>query len=566
MTGRLNVYTISIFVALGGALFGFDIASVAGVVGTHQYTTFYGNPLGTTQGSITGAMAAGSIVGALSSSFLGDKFSRKISIQIGAVFWCIGATIQSASNGVAMLIAGRVIAGLCVGLTSALVPIYQTEIAPRKLRGRIVGFQMFAITCGIMIQYFIQYGCSFINSEAAFRIPWAIQTIPAVILFFSLFFLPYSPRWLASKDRWDEVLQVLAFLRTANENTNDPLVIAEYREIEDQIRSEREACSNSYRELFSQKIRKRLFISMAVQMWSQLIGMNVMMYYIVYVLKSAGIANARFASSIQYIINVVMTVPCLLWIDRWGRRPSLLIGALVMSFWHFLIGGLLMRYGEPNPVLNEPETWIVVGHSAVSRTILACSYLFVATFAVSWAPISWLYPPEIAPVRVRAKSVAVAAATNWAANFALGFGVPPLLRSISWRMFFVFGAFCIAAFIHVLLAVPETKQRTIEEMDEIFEHGEPLWKTFRAMGETDRLDKLARDIELCAAAASNLQAPHVFKHLKSSSTSNPEAPQVFNHLKSSSTSDSEAPQVFNHLKSSSTSDSEAPQILNHFKS
>ncbi|KAK9357685.1 general substrate transporter [Lipomyces starkeyi] len=452
MVGRLNVYTISIFVALDGTLFGFDIASISGVVGTDQYQKFYGNPLGTTQGTITGAMAAGSFVGALSSSFLGDKFSRKVSIQIGAVFWCIGASIQSASNGVAMLIAGCAIAGLCIGLTSALVPIYQTEIAPRKLRGRIVGFQMFAITCGIMIQYFIQYGCSFIDSEAAFRIPWTVRTIPAVYFSAACSFCLIRRGGLLVRTGWDEVLRVLAFLRTANENPNDPLVIGEYREIGDQIR-----------------------------------GINVMMYYIVYVLKSAGIANARFASSIQYIINVVMTVQCLLWIDRWGRQPSFLIGAPVMSIWHFLIGGLLMHYGEPNPVVNEPETWIVVGHTAVSRTILVCSYLFVATFAVSWAPI----------IRVRAKSVAAAAATNWATNFVLGFGLAYVL---------LFGALNMAAFIHVLCALPETKQRTLEEMDEIFEHGVPLWKTFRAKGETDRLDKLARDIEFHALAASNPEA------------------------------------------------------------
>ncbi|KAK9250092.1 general substrate transporter [Lipomyces tetrasporus] len=358
-----------------------------------------------------------------------------------------------------------------------------------------------------MIQYFIQYGCSFINSEAAFRIPWVIQTIPAVILFISLFFLPYSPRWLASKDRWDEVLQVLAFPRTANENPNDPLVIAEYRKSKTKSGPSARQIPAPSMSYSRQRYAKRLFLSMAIKMWSQLSGINVMMYYTGYVLKSAGIANVRFASSIQYIINLVMTVPSLLWIDRSGRWPSLLIGAPVMSFWHFLIGGLLMRYGKPNPTVNEPETWIVVGHTAVSRTILACFYLVVATFAVSWAPISWLYPPEIAPVRVRAKSVAVAAATNWATSFALGFGVPPLLRSISWRMFFLFGALNIAAFVHILFA--------LEEMDEMFEHGEPLWKTFRAKGETDRLDKLARDIELYASVASNSEASQILKHLKS---------------------------------------------------
>ncbi|KAK9248732.1 general substrate transporter [Lipomyces tetrasporus] len=509
MVRLLNVYTISTFVALAGLLFGFDISSISGVVGTDQYKNFFGNPLGTRQGGITSAMAGGSVVGALSSSYLGDKFSRKIAIQCGATFWCLGAAIQSASNGVTMLIAGRLVSGLCIGLTSALVPIYQSEIAPRKIRGRIVVFQIFAITWGIMIQYFIQYGCSFIDSEAAFRIPWAIQAIPAIFLIIGLFWLPRSPRWLASVDRWDDALRVLAFLRSAVGDINDPLVLAEYKEIEDQIRTEREEHSNSYRELFSRKIRKRLFLSMAIQMWSQLSGMNVMMYYIVYVLKSAGVANTTLASSIQYVINLVMTIPCLIWTDQWGRRPSLLIGAIFMSIWFFVIGGLLLQYGEPNPVANEPYTWVIHDNPAVSRTILATSYLAVGTFAVAWAPISWIYPPEVAPLRVRAKSVSLATAANWATNFALGFAVPPLLRSMKWGMFFLFALFNIAAFIHVLVAVPETKQRTLEEMDEIFEHGKPLWKSFTGIRDTNKLDRLAREIEL--GLLTNSHSP-VHKH------------------------------------------------------
>ncbi|KAJ8099472.1 general substrate transporter [Lipomyces tetrasporus] len=496
MVRLLNVYTISAFAALGGALFGFDISSMSGVLGTDQYKFYYGNPLGTRQGGITSAMAAGSLVGALSSSILGDWLSRKVAIQLGAILWCIGAILQAASNGVAMLVAGRVVAGLCVGLTSSLVPIYQSEIAPRKIRGRIVSLQQFAITWGIMIQYFVQYGCSFLPSQAAFRLPWAIQAAPAVVLFVGLFWFPKSPRWLASKDRWDEALRVLADLRTATGDINDPLVLAEYKEIEDQIRFEREDEANSYRELFGPKMRGRVFLAMAVQGWSQLVGINVLMYYVVYVLDSAGISNTLLASSVQYIINMVMTIPSILWTDRWGRRPALLLGALSIGFWLFLIGGLLARYGEPNPVPDQSYTWVVIGHPVATRCIQACSYLTVASFAMSWGPVSWMYPPEIMPLRIRAKAVALATATNWAANFALGLAVPPVLRRIGWRMFFIFAAFNMAAFVHVWLAAPETKLRTLEEMDEIFQHGGPLWRTFTGIKKTDRLDRLARDIEL----------------------------------------------------------------------
>ncbi|KAK9243443.1 general substrate transporter [Lipomyces tetrasporus] len=495
MVRILNVYTISIFAALGGVLFGFDIASISGVINTDQYKNFYGNPLGVRQGIITASMATGSLVGALSSGVLGDRLSRKGAIQVGTIFWCIGAALQSASIGVGMLVAGRAIAGICVGLTSTLVPIYQSEIAPRKIRGRIVSFQHFAITWGILIQYFIEYGCSFLDSQAAFRLPWAIQAIPAIILFIGLFFLPFSPRWLASRDRWDEALRVLAFLRTTTTDINDPLVLAEYREIEDQLRSEREGASDSLRELFSKALRKRVFLAMVIQMWGQLTGANMLNYYIVYIFDAAGVPNSNFAASILYIIKVVMTLPAIMWCDKWGRRPILLIGALAMGLWLFLIGGVFWQYGEPNSISDQPFTWIVVGNSNATRSIQACCYLAIATFAVAWGPVSWIYPPEIVPLRIRAKSVSLALATNWTTNFGLGFAVPPLFRSISWRVFFIFGSFNIAAFVNVWFAAPETKQHTLEEMDEVFEHGRPPWKSFLNWKETNRLEMLANDIE-----------------------------------------------------------------------
>ncbi|KAK9369644.1 general substrate transporter [Lipomyces kononenkoae] len=496
MVRLLNVYTISAFTALGGAISGFDISSMSGVISGEQYQNYYGNPLGTRQGVITSALAAGSLVGALFSSYLGDIFSRKVAIQIGASLWCTGAAIQAASTGVPMLIVGRVISGLCVGITTTIVPIYQSEISPRQVRGRIVSLQQFAITWGIMIQYFIEYGCSFLNSTASFRVPWSVQTLPAIVLFIGLFWFPRSPRWLASKDRWDEALLVLAFLRTTNCDVNHPMVLAEYKEIEDQIKLEREEESNSYAELFSRKVRKRVLLSMAIAMWSQLSGMNVLMYYIIYVLKSAGLSNSMLASSIQYVINMLMTIPSILWVDNWGRRPALLIGSIVMSFWLLLIGVLLMAFGMPNPNQDQPYTWIVVNHPSATRSILAFSYLAVATFAASWGPIGWMYPPEVVPLRVRTKSVALATATNWASNFGLGLAVPPLLRSIRWRLFFIFAAFNVMAFLHVLVAAPETKRRTLEELDEIFEHGDPLWKSFWAQSESTKLENLARDIEL----------------------------------------------------------------------
>ncbi|KAK9371937.1 general substrate transporter [Lipomyces chichibuensis] len=493
--GRLvNVYTIALFASLGGLMFGFDISSVSGIIVTEQYINYYHNPLGTRQGGITSAMPGGSVVGALLAGILGDWLSRKVAIQIGAFVWCIGAAVQSASNGVGMLVVGRFISGACVGLTAALIPIYQSEIAPRKFRGRIVSFQQFAITWGILIQYSIQYGCSFLQSEVAFRLPWALQAIPGIILFLGLFWLPYSPRWLASKDRWDEALAVIAFLRTGENDINDPLVLAEYREIEDQIRMEYDCESNSFQELLSKKMRMRVFLSSALHICSQLTGANLLDYYILYIYESIRVDNFKLAAFVQYGIKVFMTVPAILWSDKWGRRPILVIGAFLMAICFFVVAGLYHEYGEVNLVSNQPYAWVIMGRPKATRAIQAFLYLAMGAFNVSWGSVVWMYSAEIVPLRIRAKTVSLGLMFRWAINGAVGFAIPPLFRVISWKIFIIFGLLNVGSSALVFFSAPETKQRTLEEIGEIFEHGRPVWTSF--FQDPNRLDVMARDIQM----------------------------------------------------------------------
>jgi len=493
-----NVYAICGFAAIGGGLFGFDISSMSGVLGTNGYLNYFGHPAGYRQGGITASMPAGSLVGALLSSFIADRFSRKAAIQIACVIWIIGATFQTAANGVALLVVGRVVAGICVGIASSIVPVYQAEIAPKEIRGRVVSLQQWAITWGILIQYFIQYGASFVDGgphdpnqgTAAFRIPWGIQMVPAFILFVGLFWFPRSPRWLASKDRWEEAIQTLAMLHGGGD-VNHPKVLAEYQEIEEALRFEREEAVSSFKALVEPRMFKRVILGMSIQMWSQLCGMNIMMYYIVYIMKGADIGNELLTSSIQYIINVALTLPAILYLDRFGRRPSLLIGSFLMMSLLFISGALQASYGEPNHDSAE-LSWILRGHPDVSKGVVACSYLFVASFATTWGPTSWTYPSEIYPSKIRAKAVSLSTASNWAWNTGLAFAVPPLLKSINWKMYMIFATFNGAALIHMFLTAPETKGKTLEEMDEVFDTGRPAWK---GVPKGSRLDQLQADIE-----------------------------------------------------------------------
>ncbi|KAG9322899.1 hypothetical protein KVV02_003426 [Mortierella alpina] len=195
-----SVYVLGGFATMGGMLFVFDISSMSGVVGTARYQEYFKHPSSSLQGGICAAVNAG------------------------------------------MLIVGRIINGVAVGLASMIVPVYQSEIAPKEIRGRIVSLQQWAITWGILIQYFIQYGCSYIQSDAAFRIPWGIQVVPGLILLCGTLLFPYSPRWLADQNRSEEALEVLVNLR-ANGDKNDPAVVAEFKEIQDAITLTPPGCS-----------------------------------------------------------------------------------------------------------------------------------------------------------------------------------------------------------------------------------------------------------------------------------------------------------------------------------
>ncbi|EMC98459.1 hypothetical protein BAUCODRAFT_574523 [Baudoinia panamericana UAMH 10762] len=490
-----NVYLIAAISIIGGGLFGFDISSMSAIIAGQGYLCYFNQgpkpcsgPSANTQGGITASMAGGSWLASLFSGFLSDALGRKKTIMVGAVIWVVGCIIVCSAQNIPQLIVGRIINGLCVGICSAQVPVYIAELAPPTKRGRLIGAQQWAITWGIMIMFYISYGSSFINGPAAFRVPWALQMIPAIVLFFGMMILPESPRWLASKDRWEECEQVLVLVH-GHGDPHSPWVAREFREIKEWLEIERQSKQISYLTLFTPRYINRTHIGLFTQIWSQLTGMNVMMYYITYVFTMANIQgnNLLVSSSIQYVINVVMTIPALIWIDRIGRRPTLLVGAALMATWLFINAGILGGMGvyQPEGVHNIKEAKVLVT-GAASKVVIACSYLFVASYAPTWGPVSWIYPPELYPNQLRGKAVAFATSGNWAFNFALGYFVPPAFENITWKTYVVFGVFCVAMFIHVYFMFPETAGKPLEEVNEMFETpppgglkyiGTPAWKT-----------------------------------------------------------------------------------------
>ncbi|KAI0006244.1 putative MFS glucose transporter [Xylariaceae sp. FL0662B] len=475
-----NIYVLAAFGTIGGALFGFDISSMSAWIGTPQYLDYFHSPDSTLQGGITSAMSAGSFVGAIAAGFISDYLGRRGSLLVASLIWIVGAIVQLSSQNVGHLIGGRVVSGLAVGITSSQVCVYLAELAPGRIRGRIVGIQQWAIEWGILIMYLISYGCSQgVPGPAAFRIAWGVQGIPALVLMAALIFFPESPRWLASKERWEECLGTLAMLH-AKGDRSDPVVLAEFEEVQEAARIAAEAKHISFWGIFGPKIWKRTLCGCSVQMWQQLLGGNVAMYYIVYVFSMAGLTGNTnlYSSAIQYVIFIVTTGIMLPYIDRVPRRFILLVGAVLCMALHFAIAGLMATYGHPVDSIdgNSILRWELASGPA-SKGVIACSYIFVGVYGFTWAPGGWIYCSEVFPLKYRAKGVGLSAATNWIFNFALAFFVAPAFTNIVWKTYIIFGVFCAAMTFHIFFTYPETAERTLEEIDLVFDSNVPAWRS-----------------------------------------------------------------------------------------
>ncbi|KAF1347231.1 MFS general substrate transporter [Lizonia empirigonia] len=349
-----NVYFLACVATMGGMLFGFDISSMSAIIGTDQYKDFFDNPAGIAQGVIGAALALGSVIGSLVAGML---FS------------------SPAVTGRGMLIGGRVLNGITVGITSSQVPVYLAEVAKHSQRGTIIIIQQLAIEWGIVIMYFIGYGCSFIGGDSSFRTAWSMQFVPCVLFMIGLPFLPESPRWLAMKDRSEEAIHVLANIQAAGDLTH-PYIVAQYEEIVTVLAAER-AALKGWRKFVYNGMWRRTLAGFSVQAWQQLSGANVMTYY-----------------------------------DR--PQDTADLRALSMAFCHFVVGGVLGSYGVNVPEgVNGDANILIRVTGAPAHTVIAFSYLLIVIYALTLAPICWIYAAEVWSLETRATGMGIAAIGNW---------------------------------------------------------------------------------------------------------------------------------------------------------
>ncbi|KAJ1881522.1 hypothetical protein LPJ57_001561 [Coemansia sp. RSA 486] len=384
-----------------------------------------------------------------------------------------------------MLICGRFIAGLGVGCLSMTVPVFQSEIAPAHIRGRLVSLQQWAITWGLLVAYWIDYGCHFIKSDASWRIPIGIQIVPALILFVSMIFMPYSPRWLVDNDRVDEAHKVLANLRAGGDKNNDE-VVEELEEIKEAVRIDRETAVRSYMELLRFPIRRRVILGVVIQILQQLTGINVVMYYASTIFRQSGLSGnnaSLLAQGINGVVNMLATIPAILWIDRWGRRKTLMFGSLGCGVTYFIQA--VATGATQNKTVDENGDVDLNMPDGPSYLVIVMMYLFVISFAMSWGPIGWIYPSEIFPMRIRSKANSITTASNWLFNFIIGLVAPILIKKITWGLDLIFAIIMFAAIGIIYVFFPETKNRNLEDMEVIFTGSVWAYKDKKRIAEYD---------------------------------------------------------------------------------
>jgi MFS transporter, SP family, galactose:H+ symporter len=437
---RRFVYLAAAFAGLGGLLFGYDTGVISGA------QLFFASDFSLSTFALEVMVAAGlagAAAGALVGGRLADQFGRRTLLIFTALIFAVGAVLCATAISTAMLFCGRVIVGLGIGLSSGTVPVYISEVSPPDARGWTVSLFQLSITVGILLAYLVDY--AFANMQG-WRWMFGLAVIPAAIFALGMFYLPESPRWLVRRGRRDNARAILSRVRDSSD------VEAELQDIERSFHESQE--HGNWRDLLSPALRPALIVGIGLAVLQQVTGINTVIYYAPKIIQSAGISSASGAILTTAgigVVNVLMTIVSMWLIDRIGRRPLLLTG----------IAGMVVTLGVLGWAFHSASP-----SGALSWLAVISIMVYVASFAISLGPIFWLLIAEIYPLKVRSSSEGLAATFNWGSNLLVSLTFLTLLQEIgATRTFWLYGLFAIGAWLFSYYLVPETKGRTLEEIE-----------------------------------------------------------------------------------------------------
>jgi SP family galactose:H+ symporter-like MFS transporter len=444
-TGNTKFVTIAAAVsALGGLLFGYDTGVISGAI------LFIKQDLSLsaiTEEFVVSAVLFGAVIGAIFGGALSDRFGRRRIIIVAALIFSLGAIGTAFAEGVAWLVIGRVIVGIAIGVASFAAPLYISEVSPANVRGRLVSLNQLAITAGIVVSYLIGYALSGIRG---WRWMFALAAIPSVVLVIGMLLMPESPRWLVSHNLIDKATLALKRIRGSEK------VSVELGEIQSSLARQ----SGKWSELFSPLVKPALFIGICLAVFQQVTGINTVIYYAPTIFQFAGFQSASVAILATVgvgVVNVIITIIAMHLLDRVGRRPLLIIGLAGMTLSLAILG---LAFTLPD--LLRRHGWIAVGSLM----------LYVAAFAIGLGPVFWLLISEIYPLKIRGLAMSIASVANWGSNMIVALTFLTLTQAIGKNgAFWLYGLLTIGAVFFVHFLVPETKGRTLEEIESHWRSG-----------------------------------------------------------------------------------------------
>ncbi|KIW92465.1 uncharacterized protein Z519_06312 [Cladophialophora bantiana CBS 173.52] len=451
LVGKPLLYFTSVFVSLGVFLFGYDQGVMSGIITGPFFRDAFNQPGPAEVGTMVAILEIGALISSLCVGRIGDIIGRRRTILYGSMVFFVGGMLQTLANGMPMMMVGRLIAGFGVGALSTIVPVYQSEISPPHNRGKLACIEFTGNITGYAASVWVDYFCSFIQSDLSWRVPLLMQCVMGALLGFGSLIICESPRWLLDNDHDEEGIIVIANLYGKGDIHNAK-ARQEYREIKMNVLLQRQEGERSYSDMF-RRYYKRVFIAMSAQAFAQLNGINVISYYAPLVFESAGWVgrDAILMTGINAFTYLGSTIPPWYLVDKWGRRPILLSGAVAM-----IISLSLISY------------FIFIDVRWTPTLVVVFVMIYNAAFGASWGPIPWLYPPEILPLSIRAKGASLSTASNWAFNFLVGELTPILQKSIKWRLYLVHAFFCALSFVLVYFVYPETANVRLEDMNALF--------------------------------------------------------------------------------------------------
>ncbi len=445
---------VCLVATLGGLLFGYDTGVISGAIepltARFQLTDFM-------KGWASGCVLIGCATGVMVVGPLSDKFGRKIAMFLAAGMFLLSAIGTAVPNDIGVFIVFRFLGGVGIGIASISTPMYIAEITPAAVRGRMVAVNQIAIMGGIAATSFVNYFIAHAGNQAwlietGWRWMFATGVLPAVLFFVLLLLIPESPRWLVEMSRVEEARGILA--RVGGRAFAD----AEIASIRESLSGEK----GTWGELFSRRLRLPLMIGIALAVLQQVTGINVFMYFGATIFKTMSQSTGVDAGLLQQIIIngscTFFTLIAIASVDRWGRRPLMLIGALGM-------GISLVAMGVMAQTLSSP--------AAASNLMLACIILYIGCFGLSVGPVVWVILSEIFPTAVRGRALGLATFCLWVSDYAITQTFPMMDAKGSWFVehfnhafpFYLYAVFCLVLILVVWFFVPETKGKSLEEIE-----------------------------------------------------------------------------------------------------